>query len=139
MPEHDFPRYGLRKVSVSTMKSWLKKYRKRGFEGLKPKNRSDSGRPRRLGPELLKAIEIKCKAYPALTVQKLYEHLRDQVLLGDHPVHYNTLLRVVKDNDWLPIKARTDVRKAFEVANVNDLWVSDSSCMAPVSRLTRAP
>ena len=45
--EHDFPRYGLKTFSVSTLKSWLKKYRKHGFEGLKPKNRSDGGRPRR--------------------------------------------------------------------------------------------
>ena len=28
--EHDFPRYGIRKVSVSTMKAWLRKYRKKG-------------------------------------------------------------------------------------------------------------
>ena len=28
--EHHFPRYGLRKVRVSTMKTWLKKYRKKG-------------------------------------------------------------------------------------------------------------
>ena len=29
--QHDFPRYGLRKVRVSTLKSWLRKYRKKGF------------------------------------------------------------------------------------------------------------
>ncbi|MCD6248727.1 MAG: IS481 family transposase, partial [candidate division Zixibacteria bacterium] len=29
--EHNFPRYGLRKFSVSTMKAWLRKYRKNGF------------------------------------------------------------------------------------------------------------
>ena len=66
--EHDFPRYGLRKVTSSTMKSWLRKYRKKGFEGLKPKNRSDGGRPRRLDCQTLKAIEVKCKAYPYWTV-----------------------------------------------------------------------
>ena len=43
--EHDFPRYGRRKISVSTMKSWLRAYRKGGFKALKPKSRSDSGRP----------------------------------------------------------------------------------------------
>ena len=123
--EHDFPRYGVRKVSVSTMKAWLRKYRKKGFEGLKPKNRSDGGRPRRLDVDTLKAIEIKCKAYPYWTVQKLYEDLRGQGLLGEPPVHYNTLLRVVKDRGWLPVKARCDVRKAYEVDNVNDLWVCD--------------
>jgi putative transposase len=123
--EHEFPRYGLRKVRVSTMKAWLHKYRKGGFDALKPKNRSDGGRPKRLKEDLLKTIEIKCKAYPSLPVQKLYEMLRDQDLLGQPPVHYNTLLRVVKERGWLPLKNRTDVRKAYEVDNVNDLWISD--------------
>ena len=62
--EHDFPRYGRKRLKVSTMKSWLKRYRREGFEGLKPKMRSDGGRPRRLTPEMLKAVEVKAKAYP---------------------------------------------------------------------------
>jgi len=123
--EHEFPRYGLRKISVSTMKAWLRKYRKEGFDALNPKNRSDEGRPKRMSEGLLKAIEIKCKAHPSLPVQKLYEMLRDQDLLGQPPVHYNTLLRVVKEQGWLPLKDRTDVRKSYEVENVNDLWISD--------------
>jgi len=123
--EHEFPHYGLRKVRVSTMKAWLKKYRKGGFDTLKPKTRSDGGRPKRFTEELLKTLEIKCKAHPSLSVQKLYEMLRDQDLLGQPPVHYNTLLRVVKEQGWLPLKDRTDVRKAYEVENVNDLWISD--------------
>ncbi len=123
--EHDFPRYGVRKVSVSTMKAWLRMYRKRGFEALKPKSRADSGRPRRLDEQTLKAIEVKCKAYPYWTVRKLYENLMDQGLLGEPPVHYNTLLRVIKEKGWLAVKARSDVRKAYEVDNVNDLWVCD--------------
>ncbi len=123
--ELDFPRYGLRKVSLSTMKSWLRDYRKGGFEALKPKNRSDGGRPRRLDAPTLKAIEVKCKAYPGFSVQKLYEELRDQNLLGEPPVHYNTLLRIVTTQGWLSVKARTDVRKAFEVDHVNDLWIAD--------------
>ena len=123
--EHDFPRYGLKKLSVSTMKGWLRAYRKHGFDALKPKQRSDIGRPKRLDANTLKAIEIKCKAYPFFTVQKLYENLQTQGLLGHPPVHYNTLLRTVKEHGWLNPKARTDVRKAYEVENVNDLWVSD--------------
>jgi len=123
--EHELPRYGLRKVTVSTMKAWLRKYRKGGFDLLKPKNRSDGGRPKRFTQDLLKTIEIKCKGYPSLPVQKLYEMLRDQDLLGQPPVHYNTLLRVVKEQGWLPLKNRTDVRKAYEVDNVNDLWIAD--------------
>ena len=123
--EHQFPRYGRRRYTVSTMKAWLAKYRKGGFDALKPGPRSDRGRPRRLDDALLKTIEVKCKAYPHLTVQRLYETLRDEHLLGDPPVHYNTLLRVVKAHGWLPVKKRTDRRKAYEVENVNDLWVCD--------------
>lgn len=123
--ELDFPRYGLRKVSLSTMKSWLRAYRKGGFEALKPKNRADGGRPRRLDADSLKAVEIKCKAYPGFSVQKLYEDLREQGLLGEPPVHYNTLLRIVAAKGWLAVKKRTDVRKAFEVDNVNELWIAD--------------
>ncbi len=123
--EHDFPRYGIRKVKESTMKSWLRNYREKGFDGLKPKSRSDGGRPRRLTPEMLDVIQVTCKAYPNWSIQKLYEDLVAEDMLGIPPVHYNTLLRTVKDNGWLAPKTRTDVRKAYEVANVNDLWVCD--------------
>lgn len=123
--DHEFPYYGRRKITVSTMKAWLRAFRKKGFNALKPKERSDGGRPRRLDESLLKVIEIKCKAYPRLSSQKLYEELRDQQLLGDPPVHYTTLLRVIKTYGWLDRKKRSDVRKAFEVDNVNDLWICD--------------
>ena len=123
--EHDFPRYGRKKLSVSTMKAWLRAYRREGFEALKPKARSDRGRPRRLDEQRLKAIEIKCKAYPHRTGQRLYEELRAQGLLGDPPVHYNTFLRLAKEHGWSRTAGRTDVRKAFEVDNVNELWVCD--------------
>lgn len=122
---HEFPRYGLRRVCVSTMKSWLRKYRKGGFDALKPRGRSDGGRPRRLSEGLLQAIEIKCKAHPSFSVKKLYEELQDQGLLGEPPVHYNTLLRVLKEQQWLSPKDRTDRRKAYEVDHVNELWIAD--------------
>jgi len=60
-----------------------------------------------------------------LTVQKLYETLQELHLLGDPPVHYNTVLRLVKMKGWLPVQKRTDIRKAFEVEQVNDLGIGD--------------
>jgi putative transposase len=123
--EHDFPRYGRKKVSISTMKAWLKKYRKKGFDALKPKERADGGRPRRASEHILNAIEVKCKAYPHMTVQKLHQELTEQHLLGEPPLHYNTLLRIVKSQGWLSTKKRTDVRKAYEMDHVNELWICD--------------
>jgi len=123
--EFNMPHYGIRKYSVATMKSWLRKYRRKGFDALKPGKRADEGRPRRLDEHEIKAIEIKCKAYPLMTAQKLYENLREENLLGDPPVHYNTMLRIVKTRNLLPLKTRTDERKAFELDNVNDMWICD--------------
>jgi transposase InsO family protein len=125
--EHQFAHYGPRKVAVSTFKSWLRIYKKEGFEGLKPKVRSDKGRPRRITGQLLNTIRVKCKAYPYLTVKKLYEMLLCDTFAGDRqPIHYNTLLRVVKEEKLLRFKEdRTDVRKRYEVVHVNELWLCD--------------
>jgi len=123
--EHEFPRYGRRRIAVSTMKGWLRTYRKKGFAGLKPQQRSDTGRPRRITEKMLKAIRVKCKAYPFWSVQKLHEELLAQQLLGTSPIHYNTLLRIVSREQLLPAKGRRDVRKSFETDNINELWLSD--------------
>ena len=123
---HEFPHYGSRKVTVSTLKSWLKVYKKKGFAGLKPKVRGDKGRPRRSSPELLNAIRVKSKAYPHLTAKRLHEILTEEGLIGDPPIHYNTLLRIVKAENLLQFgNTRGDVRKRFEVDHVNDLWMCD--------------
>jgi transposase InsO family protein len=123
--EHELPHYGCRRLSVSTLKLWLRRYRERGFEGLKPRARGDQGRPRRLGEQSLAAIRGKCKAYPRWSVQMLYEDLLASEQLGDPPVCYNTLLRAIAREGLLPKAGRRDVRKRFEHEEVNELWVGD--------------
>lgn len=123
---HEFPRYGSRKVTVSTLKSWLKIYKKKGFAGLKPKVRSDKGRPRKASPELVNAIRVKSKAYPYLSGKRLHEILIQEGLIGNPSIHYNTLLRIVKEENLLQFgNKRGDVRKRFELDQVNDLWMCD--------------
>jgi transposase InsO family protein/transposase len=123
---HDFPRYGIREVKVSTLKSWLKTFKKTGFNGLKPKIRKDKGRPRKAGPQLLDAIRVQCKAYPYITVKRLYEKLTEQNLIGNPPIHYNTLLRIIKEEQLLNCgDKRRDKRTSFETDHVNCLWMCD--------------
>ncbi len=50
---HEFPRYGSRKIKVSTFKSWLKAYRKSDFDALKPKIRGDRVRPRKADAQIM--------------------------------------------------------------------------------------
>ena len=123
--EHDMPHYGPCRYSISTFKGWLKQYRQKGFDGLKPKARSDRGAPRKISKEMLDEIRVVCKASPGFTVKLLHEELARRGILGDPPVCYATLLRTVKRNGLLDLSARTDHRKRFEVAQVNDLWTGD--------------
>ena len=123
--EHIFPHYGAKRVKLSTFKSWLRGYRREGFNALMPKPRKDGGRPRRLGEAELAAIRGKCKALPHLTVQKLYENLLQDGQLGTPPICYTSLLRIVHRENLLPELGRTDVRKRFETAGFGELWVCD--------------
>lgn len=125
LKEHVFPHYGARRVAVSTLKSWLKAYNKEGFDGLVPKQRHDQGRPRRLGEKELAAIRGKCRAFPSWTARYLYEHLKTNDQLGEPPICYNTLLRMINKENLLPKASRSDVRKRFEMDAVNDMWVCD--------------
>lgn len=123
---HEFPRYGSRKVKVSTFKSWLKGYRKHGFDALKPKIRRDRGRPRKADAQIMDAIRIQCKAYPHLTAKRLHEKLTKLNLIGNPPIHYNTLLRIVKEEQLLSFGSqRRDQRTSFETDHVNCLWMCD--------------
>jgi putative transposase len=123
--EHTFPHYGTKVVAMSTLKLWLKLYKRRGFDALMPKKRKDGGRPRRLGDLELSAIRGKCRAYPRWSVQKLYEDLVQSGQLGDPPICYNTLLRIVNRENLMPAQARTDERKRFEMLAVNEMWICD--------------
>lgn len=123
--EHLMPHYGPKRYALSTFKGWLRKYGQEGFDGLKPRGRSDRGRPRRLSDENLAVIEVRCKAYPGLTIKLLYEQLLAEGQLGDPPIGYNNLVRIVRQHNWLSGRRRTDVRKRYETSAVNELWVCD--------------
>lgn len=125
MKEHFFPHYGQRRVKLSTFKSWLRGYRREGFDALMPRPRNDGGRPRRLNEVEMSAVRGKCKAYPHLTVQKLYESLLKDNQLGVPPICYNTLLRIVRQESLLPELGRTDMRKRYETPAFGELWVCD--------------
>lgn len=123
--EHNVPHYGCRSFSVSTLKGWLLAYRVRGFEGLKPKERADQGRPRRIDDATLEFLRHKVAAFPHYTVRKLYEQLRDDHLLGDPAVCYNTILRTLHREQLVVTGQRKDLRKRFERDEVNELWTAD--------------
>ncbi len=52
--------------------------------------------------------------------------LSQKGLIGDPPIHYNTLLCIVKEEQLLAFgNKRRDVRTSFETDHVNCLWIGD--------------
>jgi len=125
--EHAFPHYGVRRYAMSTFKLWLGRYREQGFDGLKPKKRGDKGRRRRtLGEDARRFVQQQASREPRWSRIQLYEYLHSRNLLGDPPLCYNTLLRILKrDELWPETQSRSDTRKRYEVSQVNELWVGD--------------
>jgi len=123
--EHLMPHYGVKRYAMSTFKGWLRKYASGGFDALKPKGRCDRGRPRRLSEQNIAVLEARCKAYPYMTIQMLYEQLLAENQLGDPPIGYNNLVRIVRQRDLMPGRRRCDARKRFETAAANELWICD--------------
>ena len=56
-------------IDEETIRKWLAAYKEKGFDGLKPKSRDDSGKPRKIPPEVWqKACALKREA-PAILGQ----------------------------------------------------------------------
>lgn len=63
-------------VAEETIRSWLKRYRKDGFDGLLPKGRSDRGKARRLSQEVQDALLTIREENPEFTVPLVIKKAR---------------------------------------------------------------
>lgn len=69
------------KVAEETIRSWLKKCRKDGFDGLLPKPRADKGKSRRLPREVADVLLAVKEDNPELTVPLLIKNVRAEGLV----------------------------------------------------------
>lgn len=63
-------------VAEETIRSWLKKYRKGGFDALHPKTRTDKGKARRLPLEVADVLLAIKEESPELTVPLVIKKAR---------------------------------------------------------------
>ena len=117
------------RVSVTTLRRYLKAYRSGGFDALRPVPRGDLGAPRAFPPELLdRAIALR-EEQPARTTQTLVDILaRDPSLAGKPLPNAHTLathLRQAGKTRRLLARTPTAFRR-FEKDQVNALWQGDA-------------
>jgi len=125
---HDVPYYGPREFAPKTVSCWLLAYRKEGFEGLKPKRRSDKGRSRALSREMEEHLLMLRREARDVPVSVFYEKLVEEGEILPHEVSYTTIYRLFKKHGLVgkgPVKSPE--RKRFAYDTVNTLWQGDVS------------
>jgi transposase InsO family protein len=118
-------------VAQRTLEDWYYLFKKGGFEGLKPKLRSDRGKPRRLSAQQQQRILEQVRCFPGVPVKLLYRQWKqaDPTLPALSAVY-----RWLEQNDLDAHGRRYLLRqnipgptKTFEAPGVNDLWIVDFS------------
>jgi transposase InsO family protein len=116
------------RVSLTTLRRYLKTYHDKGFDALRPGPRTDTGAPRAFPPEVLeKAIALR-EEQPSRTTQTIVDILqRDESLSLPRSVNVHTLNthlhRRGKTRRMLAQTGKTYRR--FEREHVNSLWQGD--------------
>jgi putative transposase len=117
------------RVSITSLRRYLKAYQAGGFDALRPQPRSDAGKPRAFAPEVLdRAIALR-EEQPRRTTQTLVEILtHDPAVKLDGPLCVHTLTthlrRCGKTRRLLAQPGR--VYRRFERDHVNSLWQGDA-------------
>jgi len=119
-------------VSVPTLARWERIYRSEGFEGLKPKPRSDRGKLRALSPETLDRAETLKREQPRRSARTLIHILnQDQTNpITEESIAPRTLRRHLALRDATAIQLlhpqRPKPYQRFERSHFGDLWQGDA-------------
>lgn len=120
-----FPDGRIAKPSVATLRRKLNRYRQGGFDGLARRPRSDRGKPRNIGGEVMeKAIELK-QEQPYRSPAVINRFLQE---MYSTTVPRATLYRHLKAAGATRLKLgvlKKNVRKRWTRDHTHDLWVGD--------------
>jgi len=120
-----FPNGRIGKLSLSTLRRKLNRYRQGGFDTLARKGRNDQGQPRNIADEIInKAIELK-KEQPFRSPDIINRFLEEMYGVT---IPRSTLYRHLKQANATRIKLgvlRKKVRKRWTHDHTHDLWLGD--------------
>lgn len=125
---HDVPYYGSKLYNPKTIESWVRGYRRYGFDGLKPKKRSDDGKARSMSPDLKEKLFALRSEYRHLSATLFFQLLISSGVILPNDVSYSSVYRFLKRNGLFGnvVSVEAD-RKRFAYDTVNILWQGDMS------------
>jgi len=123
---HRLPNGRERMFSRETIRSWYKRYRKFGFEGLGTKGRSDRGQSRAIPEEVIrKACDLKLEV-PQRTIRKVIKILEKEKVVPVGKLKKTTLHRVFQRKHLTSkVPKEKGYWQRYQAENPNDLWQSD--------------
>lgn len=125
LKEFDVPCLGRRRYKVSAFKSWLRNYKIGGIDTLKPRERLDKGKSRKIDPIVGEAIKKRVEEYSFLSSAAIYRLLISEGIIGPSDINEGTLRKYIKDNNLNLVTREPQPRKKFEKEHINMLWISD--------------
>ena len=116
-------------VAAETLRDWLKRYRKGGFDALLPRPRADRGRARALPPELAQQLLDIKEDNPKLSVRLVIQAARASGSVpAELPLPPSTVHRLLARHGLLrkdPQEPGERDRRRFAFARAGQLWMSD--------------
>jgi putative transposase len=116
------------RVAAETLRDWLKRYRRGGFDALLPKPRADRGQARSLPPEVVEVWLPTKEAHPKLSVQLVIREARKRSEVpGDLPLPPSTVHRLLARHGLMDKQqSQGDAdRRRFAFQQAGQLWMSD--------------
>jgi transposase InsO family protein len=129
---YDIPNSSRATVSPSTLARWERLYRRHGFDGLKPKRRSDRGQSRAISEETLDRAETLKREQPHRSARSIIKILTlDQTNpIPEERIAPRTLRRHLARRDATTAQLLDEQRpkpyRRFERHHFGDLWQGDA-------------
>jgi len=114
-------------LNESTIRRYLKTYREKGFDGLKPKIRSDKGKSHKIPTETLENAFLLKKEEPRRSARKIIQILEAHNMAPLGLLKPSTLSRIFKQQGLTAKQLRQSNKsfRSFQAEHANQIWQSD--------------
>ncbi len=115
-------------INAETVWRYLALFRKGGFDALKPQQRDDAGKPRRVPEEIIQRAIALREEQPARSSNTIIEILRrDPAISANVPLKSRTLRAILqkRGKSREQLTGQSKAFRRFERETANDLWQGD--------------
>jgi len=115
-------------VSFTSVERWYYAYKKDGFDGLKPKGRSDTGKSRKADEDIIAAIRYYRERYPRIPATVIHQNLISTGKVAEGEISLSTVTRISNSvrKEMREYTGPKEMRR-YERSHINEVWCGDSS------------